>query len=265
MSPALFPGGSKSGTGPAPRFSIVVPCYNEAPNIRPLLEAFAGARAACDFELILVDNGSSDGTAAELLRLLPLYSFAKSAKVEVNRGYGFGILRGLDAAAGEYVGWTHGDLQFGAGSVSGAAGLIDKAGGGKVFAKGLRSGRPLSDRVFTAGMSLFETLLMGTPLRDINGQPTLFHRSLMETWKNPPHDFSLDLYAYVSAARAGFKMIRFRVENLDRARGASTWNRGPGSRLRLVLRTIASSVRIRAGFAPRSGCSGKRAGRPPAD
>lgn len=232
---------------PTPGLSIVVPCYNEAPNIRPLLEAFAAAGAGTGFELILVDNGSSDGTADELARALPLYPFAKSAKVEVNRGYGFGILRGLDAAAGEYVGWTHGDLQFGAGCVFEAAGLIGKAGGGKAFAKGLRAGRPFSDRFFTAGMSLFETLLMGARLRDINGQPTIFHRSLMETWKNPPHDFSLDLYAYASAARAGFKIVRFKVENKDRARGASSWNRGLGSRLSLVLRTVISSVRIRAG------------------
>lgn len=231
---------------PVPRFSVVVPCYNEAPNIRPLLEAFASARGTADFELVMVDNGSSDGTAEELARALPLYPFARSVKVDVNRGYGFGILSGLNAASGEYVGWTHGDLQFGAGSVFEAAELIGKAGGGKVFAKGLRSGRPLLDRFFTAGMSLFETLLMGAPLRDINGQPTLFHRSLMEAWKDPPRDFSLDLYAYASAAKAGFRMVRFRVENLDRTRGVSSWNSGLWSRLRLVKRTIASSVRIRS-------------------
>ncbi|MBU2573133.1 MAG: glycosyltransferase family 2 protein [Elusimicrobia bacterium] len=233
---------------PAPGFSIVVPCYNEAPNLQPLLEAFAAAcrkRIGRDFELIVVDNGSSDGTGAELARLLPLYPFAASVRVEVNKGYGFGILSGLSGARGEYVGWTHGDLQFGPGSIAEAAGLIGDAGGGNVFVKGLRRGRPFSDRFFTAGMSFFETLLMGTPLWDINGQPTLFHRSLLERWNAPPHDFSLDLYAYVTAAKADFKIIRFDVLNSERAGGASSWNRGLLSRVRLVFRTIVSSVRLR--------------------
>lgn len=234
----------------SPQFSVVIPCYNERPNIGPLLEAFAAAGVPDGLELMIVDNGSSDGTAAELQRLLPRCHFARSVRVEVNRGYGFGILQGLAAARGEYLGWTHGDLQFGAASVIEAVRLAAGSGGGKVFIKGLRSGRPLTDRVFTAGMSLFETLLMGTRLNDINGQPTLFHRSLTELWGNPPHDFSLDLYAYVSAVRAGFRVLRFRVENLDRTRGSSTWNRGLGSRLRLALRTIASSVRIRTGRPP---------------
>lgn len=247
----------------APEFSIIVPCYNEARNLRPLLEAFSGAcrrldgqspgggRAGKELELILVDNGSSDGTAAELARLLPLYPFARSVRVEVNRGYGFGILSGLSAASGSYVGWTHGDLQFDPGSVAEAAGLIGKAGGGKIFVKGLRRGRPFSDRVFTAGMSLFETLLMGTPLWDINGQPALFHRSLLETWSAPPHDFSLDLYAYVAAARAGFRIVRFDVVNLGRKHGVSSWNRGALARLGLIFRTIVSSVKMRAGRRPR--------------
>ncbi|MBI4802320.1 MAG: glycosyltransferase family 2 protein [Elusimicrobia bacterium] len=239
---------------PGPEFSVVVPCYNEAPNLQPLLEAFSAAGRRWtgeDLELILVDNGSSDGTNAELARLLPLYPFARSVRVEVNKGYGFGILSGLSAACGEYIGWTHGDLQFDPGAIAEAAGLIADAGGGNIFVKGLRRGRPFSDRFFTAGMSLFETLLMGTPLRDINGQPTLFHRSLLEAWNAPPHDFSLDLYAYAAAAKAGFKIVRFDVVNSERARGASSWNRGLWSRLRLALRTIVSSVRIRTGRGPR--------------
>ena len=56
---------------------------------------------------------------------------------------------------------------------------------------------------FTFGMSVFESVLLRRPLRDINAQPTLFPRSLYETWTTPPEDFALDLYAYVSAKSAG--------------------------------------------------------------
>ncbi len=228
------------------KYSIVVPCYNEERNLHPLLEAFKTGLVNTDIEVILVDNGSSDGTAAELERLLPIYPFASSVSVEVNQGYGFGILSGLAAASGEYVGWMHGDLQFDPAAAAEAAALVERSGGGKVFVKGLRRGRPVLDRLFTAAMSVFETLLMGARLNDINGQPTLFHRTLMDVWVSPPRDFSLDLYAYVTATRAGFKILRFDADNSERKRGVSSWNRGLGSRLRLASRTIAASVRLRA-------------------
>jgi len=236
---------------PNPAISIVVPCYNEEKNLAELLGAFSSRLERDDFELILVDNGSSDGTAAELARLLPLYPFARSVTVPENRGYGFGILSGLATARGRFVGWTHGDLQFDPAAVAVAAGLMERAGGGKIFAKGLRRGRPLTDRFFTGAMSVFESLLMAARLRDINGQPTLFHRSLMDHWDSPPHDFSLDLYAYVSAVKAGFKIIRFEADNLERKHGESAWNRGAGARLALASRTILSSIRMRAGLVSR--------------
>ena len=88
---------------PVPRFSIVAPCYNESRNLAPLLAAFSVRLERDDFELIVVDNGSSDGTAEELRRLLPLYSFARSVRVEVKR---LGrILSGLPHFR-RYVGWT---------------------------------------------------------------------------------------------------------------------------------------------------------------
>lgn len=229
-----------------PELSIVVPCYNEAASLPALFGAFALAGAGVKFELIAVDNGSSDDTAAELARLLPLYPFVKAVKVEVNRGYGFGILSGLAAASGRVVGWTHADLQFDPAAVFQAAAFFKEAGTEKIFVKGLRLNRPVPDRLFTAGMSVFETVLMGVPLRDINGQPTLFDRALLETWALPPHDFSLDLYACVSARRAGFRFIRFGTENRARRHGVSSWNRGLGSRLALVRRTVAASFRVRA-------------------
>lgn len=231
---------------PAPELSIVVPCYNEAASLPSLLEAFRLAGAGASYELIVVDNGSSDNTAAELDRLLPAYPFARAVKVETNRGYGFGILSGLGAAAGQAVGWIHADLQFDPAAVFQAARLYKEAGSKKIFVKGLRLGRPFTDRLFTAGMAVFETVLMSALLRDINGQPTLFDRSLLETWTSPPHDFSLDLYACVTARRAGFRVVRFEVENYARLHGVSSWNKGLGTRLALAWRTMAASLRLRA-------------------
>ncbi|OGR94438.1 MAG: hypothetical protein A2016_04170 [Elusimicrobia bacterium GWF2_62_30] len=225
--------------------SLVIPCYNEAGNLAALLEEFAAARPAADFELILVDNGSSDGTAEQLRRLLPRFPFARAVTVPVNQGYGYGISRGLEAARGLYAGWAHGDLQYIPAEILAAVESLRSAGGGRLFLKGLRSSRTFADTFFTAGMSLYESLLFGTGLRDINAQPTLFHRSLLEHWAAAPRDFLLDLYACVAAARSGFRVLRVPMRLRERARGASSWNRGLSSRLGLALRSIKGSVALR--------------------
>jgi dolichol-phosphate mannosyltransferase len=49
--------------------SVIIPCYNEAGNVTPLLNAVLSACAAFDHEIICVDDGSNDGTAAELAKI----------------------------------------------------------------------------------------------------------------------------------------------------------------------------------------------------
>lgn len=225
--------------------SLVLPCYNEAGNIAALLDAFAAARPAADIELVLVDNGSSDNTAELLRSLLPHFSFARAVTVPENLGYGYGITCGLKTARGLYAGWAHGDLQYSPAEILAAVESLRSAGGKRVFLKGLRSARTCADTFFTAGMSLFESLLFGTPLRDINAQPTLFHRSLLENWGGAPRDFLLDLYAYVAAVKSGFGVLRVPVLLREREKGSSSWNRGPGARLRLSLRNIKASIALR--------------------
>ncbi len=135
-----------------------------------------------DIEVILVDNGSIDNSPEVLQNLLPQYPGCRSVRVEKNQGYGFGILSGLRAATGEILGWTHADMQTDPQDALRGLELFDKHGL-DIFLKGRRYGRPLADVVFTLGMSVFETLLLGKPLWDINAQPTMFSRSFFETWQ----------------------------------------------------------------------------------
>lgn len=98
--------------------SIVVPVYNEAENLRPLVGAVRGAMAAADvlnddgaWELLLVDDGSTDGTREigcrmarrdERVRLIPLArNFGQTAAMQA----------GFDAARGRVVVSMDGDLQ----------------------------------------------------------------------------------------------------------------------------------------------------------
>ena len=64
-----------------------------------------------DYELILVDNGSTDKTAQILLKLQEDNPRIKTVSVAVNQGYGWGIINGLRVAQGECIGYLGGDEQ----------------------------------------------------------------------------------------------------------------------------------------------------------
>lgn len=225
------------------RFSLVIPCYNEAANLPLLLERCKGV-AGADTEVILVDNGSTDDSPQVLARLLPAYPGCRSVRVEQNQGYGFGILSGLRAARGEILGWTHADMQTDPQDALRGLELFARHGK-QSFVKGRRYGRPLADVAFTLGMSVFETLLLGKPFWDINAQPTMFTRAFFATWSNPPHDFSLDLYAYYEARRQGLAVHRFPVHFGDRAHGVSHWNVNWAAKRKFIKRTVDFSLQLR--------------------
>jgi hypothetical protein len=94
-------------------------------------------------------------------------------------------------------------------------------------------------------MAVFESLLLRTPFVDINAQPTIFPRSFFETWRNPPKDFSLDLFAYYQAHRAGLTVRRIPVHFGKRAHGVSNWNVGWSGKWRFIKRTVSYSLKLR--------------------
>ena len=92
-----------------PTLSVVVTVYNEEENIKPLVERINNALQGLDFELIYVDDGSTDGTIRELKKL-------KNPRLKVlelmkNYGQSLALMAGIDAAEGEYIATMDGDLQ----------------------------------------------------------------------------------------------------------------------------------------------------------
>lgn len=229
------------------KLSLVIPCYNEAKNLPLLLQRCAAVTAQNQVEVILVDNGSTDNSATVLSELLPIYPGCRSVRVEQNQGYGFGILSGLSAATGDVLAWTHADMQTDPQDVFAGLAFFEKHGS-HIFVKGRRYGRPLGDVAFTVGMSLFETLLLGKPLWDINAQPTMFSREFFLTWRDAPHDFSLDLYAYYLARKQSLSVYRFPVVFGERAHGVSHWNINWRAKRKFIQRTIEFSLKLRKGL-----------------
>lgn len=225
-------------------FSIVIPCYNEKDNISLLLDRFSDAIGdRKDVQVVLVNNGSTDGSGELMSKLIPSYLFVKRVDVPVNKGYGYGILEGLRAADGDYLGWTHADLQTDPSDVIKAVDILKKFDG-NVYVKGNRKGRRFFDVFFTFGMSVLEFFLTGRILRDINAQPNMFSRSFFESWESPPNDFALDLYAFYMAKKRKYRIIRFPVRFPDRIHGESKWNTGFKAKWKFIKRTMSYSFRL---------------------
>lgn len=226
--------------------TLVIPCYNEFANLSLLIERCEQVFDETSVEVILVDNGSTDMSPVFLRERLNGHSFIRSVRVDVNQGYGFGILSGLRAANTELLAWTHADLQTDPADVLTGLTRFDGAdNSAEMFVKGKRYGRPFADRVFTAGMGIFETILLGEKLWDINAQPTIFSRRFFQEWIDPPSDFSLDLYAFYKARHSGLVVKRFPVAFGKRAHGVSHWNVDLRSKVKFIRRTVEYSFRLR--------------------
>jgi len=228
------------------KLSLIIPCYNESQNLPLLIDRCNDLFCINkNVQIIIVDNGSTDNTTQVLDNLIFGLNFIKKVKVDHNKGYGHGILSGLKEASGEILCWTHADMQTDICDVLEGLKIFDKESNIKdLFIKGKRRKRPLVDNIFTIGMSVFETVLLRKKMWDINAQPTMFHRSFFLNWSNPPHDFSLDLYAYYLAKKFKLRIKRFPVFFGKRAYGVSHWNIDLLSKYKFIKRTLIYSFKI---------------------
>jgi glycosyltransferase involved in cell wall biosynthesis len=229
------------------KLSIIVPCYNEEKNILPILEKFNNVIHREDVEVVLVNNGSTDNSKNIFDKHIVDYKFAKLVNVDINKGYGFGITSGLKEASGEFIGYTHADMQTDPADVLKALEIMELQNKSKdCYVKGDRKGRPLFDQLFTMGMSAFETMYLGKSLWDINAQPNIFHRSFFDSIKDScPKDFSLDLYFLYTAQKLGLNVVRFSVLFPERIHGKSSWNTGLTSKWKFIKRTISFSIKLK--------------------
>ncbi len=89
--------------------SVIITVLNEEENILPLIKATSEALQELDYELIFVDDGSTDGTRAKIKELLS----DRIILIELKRNYGqsTAMAAGIDNARGEYIALMDGDLQ----------------------------------------------------------------------------------------------------------------------------------------------------------
>ena len=89
--------------------SVVITVMNEEENIKPLLETVRSALSAIDYEIILVDDGSTDKTKQQILE----HTDERTVLVELRKNYGqsTAMTAGIDHSHGRYVALLDGDLQ----------------------------------------------------------------------------------------------------------------------------------------------------------
>ena len=85
------------------KYSIVIPCYNESENILDLVSVIKKIPKKYKAEFILVENGSMDNSRDIFEDLDIDNEYIRKVYVDVNQGYGYGIIQGLKVAKGDYV------------------------------------------------------------------------------------------------------------------------------------------------------------------
>ncbi len=105
---------TKSDVTGRPEISVVIPMYNERENAAETLAEVAAelGRAGIDFELVPVNDGSTDGTGDVLAELASRDGRIRPAGYPVNAGRGRALRTGFAAARGEIVGSIDADLSY---------------------------------------------------------------------------------------------------------------------------------------------------------
>lgn len=216
---------STPAPGPVPDLSLVMPCYNEEGNlgysVPRLVRAFE--RAGYRLQLIAVDNGSRDGTGGLIAQLAREHAGIVPARVEVNTGYGNGVLAGLALATGPWVGSVAADGQVDAEDL---VRLYEAcvASDGMVFGKVRRRFRMdgFPRKVISVGYNTFVFLLFPSlGSWDINGNPRLWPRWANDEMQLESTNWLLDPEMLIKAHYMGLRVLELNVFARMRGNGLS--------------------------------------------
>jgi len=95
----------------APDLTVVVPTFNERDNVRPLIDALDAALAHIHWEVVFVDDDSTDGTAAAVRAISRQDSRVRCVQRVGRRGLSSAVIEGILASSAPYVAVMDGDLQ----------------------------------------------------------------------------------------------------------------------------------------------------------
>jgi glycosyltransferase involved in cell wall biosynthesis len=221
-----------------------MPAFNEEGNIEQAVRAACEAAAPLvrDYEVVVVDDGSRDGTAAILERLrAELGSRLRVVRHPENRGYGVALRHGFQAARGDLVFYTDSDNQFDLRELKDALPLMrdhDVVLGFRVD----RQDPPLR-KLVSAAFNTLAALAFGMAVRDLNCSFKLFRREHIQSLPLESDDFFVDTELVARIHRAGWRYVQRGVRHYPRRAGRSSVR--PSDVPRTLLAIVRMWFRLR--------------------
>lgn len=202
--------------------SVVVPVYNEVENVEPLcreiLAVMDGLGVA--YEVIFVDDGSTDGTFSRLEALVSAYDRVKVVKLRRNFGQTAAMAAGFDHASGKIIVSMDGDMQNDPAEIPR---LLEKIAEGYDVVSGWRARRQdrfLTRRLPSMVANWIISRLTGVPLHDYGCSLKAYRREILQDVRlyGEMHRFIPALCRWMGA-----KVTEVRVNHRPRTNGRSKY------------------------------------------
>ncbi|MDY0058206.1 MAG: glycosyltransferase family 2 protein [Myxococcota bacterium] len=199
--------------------SVVVLAYDERDNLRPVVEEalLVLAREVPGFELILVDDGSTDGTGPLADELAAADPRVRALHHAQNRGMGAGLRSGFAAARGRYVTFLPADGQIDPADVPRLLALADDVD--LVLNVYEQRDDGLYRKILSRGLRLLTWLLTGSRWR--NEGPYLIRRELASRFEPRADSFFYNLELVIRCERAGLRRASITSRTRTRLTGSS--------------------------------------------
>jgi glycosyltransferase involved in cell wall biosynthesis len=201
------------------RLAIAIPAYNAAETLEGVFDRIPVEIQARTPRYVVVDDGSTDGTAAVARRLQARFPALDLVEHPQNRGYGGAAQSGLGRALAlgvDLVVWLHGDGQYAPESIPALlapleAGRADIVQGSRFRGGGaLQGGMPVYKYVANRGLTWMENRVFGLGLAEYHSGYMLYRRSALEAipfQRFAPRGFVFDQEMLVAARILGLRVV----------------------------------------------------------
>lgn len=211
----------------------MLPAYNEEANIETAVRRATGVadRLGLEHEVIVVDDGSVDGTARTVRRLGATDPRIVLVQHPRNLGYGEALKSGFASATMDLVFLTDADNQFDLDEIEDFLLLIEQAD--VVAGYRIRRRDPWFRRVNAAAWNYLVRTLYYVPVRDVDCAFKLFRREVFEGVRLVSGGAMVSTELMVTLSRAGYRIVERGVTHLPRTAGKPA-----GANLRVVARAF---------------------------
>lgn len=219
-----------SGRVPFQKLTIFFPMWNEEEYLQRAVDAaqevcraLIEAREVLDYELIIVNDASTDATGALADALAAVDEHVQVVHHPVNRKLGGSMKSGFAAATGDLILYTDADLPFDMDEVRKAVRLMRVYEADIVSAYRFdRTGEGYVRSVYSALYNLLVRVMFGVRIRDVNFAFKLCRARIFEHVELKSEGSFIDAELVIRAQRAGYRIVQFGVDYFARTRGVST-------------------------------------------